>query len=105
MSYLLAKLVPANLADWRMEVVRLPGIADNATRTVATARRNGVTLILAESAGWWTVTKLHKGQELDCVIVHHRSMPRDVLKIIERRRKEQRAREAQYLSGRRATAA
>lgn len=101
--HLVASLIPENLADWQMTVIRLPGVGPHgngaATRTYATARRNGVTFTFLESEGWWTVTKTHKGQRLADVTVHRRSMPTHALKTIEKRRREQREREKQHLSG------
>ncbi len=99
---LVSGLIPPNLADWRMTVQRLPGHEHGApARTVAIARRTGVTLIFAEDHGWWTITKRHRGQTLANVTVHKRSMPKSALTTIERRRREQRAEEAQYLAGQR----
>ncbi len=103
MNHTVAAIIPANLADWKMDVLRLPGHGPSGNgapaRTVAIARRTGVTLHLSEDSDWWTVRKTHKGQTLACVTVHKRSMPRHALKTIETRRKEQREREKQYLSG------
>jgi hypothetical protein len=50
-------LIPANFSSWSIEVNTVVG------RTVATARRCGVTIMLVhDEEGWWTVTKIHKGQ-------------------------------------------
>lgn len=58
MTPALIGVLPDDFTNWRMETIRLPN------RTACVARRAGVTIHLIEDDGWWTVTKMHKGQVL-----------------------------------------
>lgn len=80
MTHVLNGLIPDDFDRWRnVEVLKLPD------RTVVTARRTGVTIMLVCVDGWWTVTKMHKGQQIGCKVV--KKLPKKVLNVIEERRR------------------
>lgn len=64
MSHILASIVPENFRVWRKTTHKING------RLMCVARRNGVTLMLVQDEhGWWHVTKLKGGRELDRKVV------------------------------------
>jgi hypothetical protein len=81
MTHVLNSLIPDDFPKWKMDVLRLPE-----GRTVVTARRTGVTIMLVQADDWWTVTKMHKGREIGCKVV--KRLPKRVSDIIELRRRQ-----------------
>lgn len=75
MTPLLRDLVPPDFDAWAKETMTLLG------RTVCTARKAGVTLHLVCEDGWWTVTKMHKGQVLARKVV--KKLPSDVRAAVD----------------------
>ncbi len=92
MTHVLKDLIPENFSDWRMDVLKLPG------SLTVTARRTGVTIMLVEVDGWWTVSKMHKGQRLGCKQV--KRLPKAVADTIELRRRQQMDGITRYMAGR-----
>jgi hypothetical protein len=65
-SHILTSIIPENFRLWSKTTHRIDG------RLMCVARRAGVTLMLVQdAAGWWHVTKLKGGRELDRKVVRH----------------------------------
>ena len=84
-STMVHDLFPADLADWKVETVRL----DRRFSATARRRRSGVTLLYRQLAGGgWQVTKMKGGQVLAERNVLH--LPQHVHNIIDPHRRARR---------------